>query len=106
MLSGGRKSVNLLQSRQAPTDIENMTKHRILICTFLALTGGLFGGYIGGQTTSMLHQQKCQNHSWGLKVMCQVLVTPGAAWQGSTTGIWLGTVLGAFVGGSITRLER
>ncbi|MBW4555393.1 MAG: hypothetical protein KME59_05540 [Trichormus sp. ATA11-4-KO1] len=80
-----------------------MTKNRILICTFLALTSGLFGGYIGGQMTSMLHNQKCQNQPWGLKVMCNVWVTPGATWQGSTTGIWMGTILGAFVGGSVTR---
>jgi hypothetical protein len=82
-----------------------MTKNRILICTLLALTSGFCGGYIGGQITSMLHNRKCQNQPWGLKVMCHVWVTPGAAWQGSTTGVWIGTVLGAFVGGSITRRE-
>jgi hypothetical protein len=30
-------------------------------------------------------------------------VTPGASWQGSTAGLWTGTILGAFVGGLITR---
>jgi hypothetical protein len=35
--------------------------------------------------------------------MCSALVTPGASWQGSTAGLWTGTILGAFVGGLITR---
>ncbi|MBD2294188.1 hypothetical protein H6G06_11965 [Anabaena sphaerica FACHB-251] len=80
-----------------------MTKKRILICTFVALSSGFFGGLIGGQITSMLHNQKCQNQAWGLKMMCNTLVTPGAIWQGSIAGMWTGTTLGAFVGGSITR---
>ncbi|MDB9374170.1 hypothetical protein [Nodularia sphaerocarpa] len=82
-----------------------MVKNRLLICTFLALTSGFFGGYIGGQMTSILHNQKCQNQAWGLKMMCNVWVTPGATWQGTTTGLWTGAILGAFVGGSITRPE-
>ncbi|WP_016950489.1 hypothetical protein [Anabaena sp. PCC 7108] len=80
-----------------------MTKKRILICTCLALSSGLFGGYIGGQITSMLHNQKCQNQAWGWQQMCNAWVTPKAIWQGSTAGIWTGTILGAFVGGSVTR---
>jgi hypothetical protein len=80
-----------------------MTKNRILICTFLALSSGFFGAYTSGQITLMLHNQKCQNQSWGFKVMCNALVTPGAMWQGSTTGLWTGTILGAFVGGLVTR---
>ncbi|NDJ20886.1 hypothetical protein GS682_04345 [Nostoc sp. B(2019)] len=83
-----------------------MTKNRVLICTLLALSSGFFGGYIGGQTTLMLHNQKCQNQPWGFKQMCNAWVTPGAMWQGSTTGIWTGTILGAFVGGSMTRQTR
>ncbi len=83
-----------------------MTKNRILTCTFLALSSGFFGGYIGGQITLTMHNQKCQNQSWGLKEMCNAWVTPGAMWQGSTTGIWTGTVLGAFIGGSVTRQTR
>jgi len=83
-----------------------MTKNRILICTFLALLSGFSGGYIGGQTTLSLHAQKCQNQPWGLKEMCNAWVAPGAVWQGSTTGVWTGTVLGAFVGGLITRQSR
>lgn len=83
-----------------------MTKNRALICTLLALSSGFFGGYIGGQITLMLHNQKCQNQPWGFKQMCNAWVTPGAMWQGSTTGIWTGTILGAFVGGSVTRQTR
>ncbi|MBW4498011.1 MAG: hypothetical protein KME57_00060 [Scytonema hyalinum WJT4-NPBG1] len=83
-----------------------MTKNRTLICTLLALLSGFSGGYIAGQMTISLHTQKCQNQPWGLKEMCNALVTPGAAWQGSTTGLWTGTVLGAFVGGLVTRQSR
>ncbi|NJM71160.1 MAG: hypothetical protein HC862_13555 [Scytonema sp. RU_4_4] len=83
-----------------------MTKNRTLICTFLALLSGFSGGYIGGQITLSFHTQKCQNQTWGLKQMCNALVTPSAVWQGSTTGLWTGTVLGAFVGGLVTRPTR
>ncbi|MBW4642525.1 MAG: hypothetical protein KME23_05875 [Goleter apudmare HA4340-LM2] len=83
-----------------------MTKHPILICTFLALSSGFFGSYIGGQLTLMLHSQKCQNQPWGLKEICNTWVTPGAIVQGSTRGIWTGTVLGAFVGGLVARQAR
>jgi hypothetical protein len=83
-----------------------MTKNPILICTFLALTSGFFGSYIGGQITLMLHSQKCQNQSWPLQQMCQVWITPGATWKGSTTGIWTGTILGAFLGGLVIREKR
>ncbi|MEC4813220.1 MAG: hypothetical protein SAK29_08115 [Scytonema sp. PMC 1069.18] len=80
-----------------------MKKKRILICTFLALLSGFFGGYAGGQLTLNLHTQKCQNQAWGLKEVCNTIVTPGAIWQGSTTGLWVGTILGAFVGGLVTK---
>ncbi|KAB8332570.1 hypothetical protein SD80_018455 [Scytonema tolypothrichoides VB-61278] len=83
-----------------------MTKNRTLTCTFVALLSGLIGGYIGGQITLSLHSQKCQNQSWILKQTCNFGVTPGAVWQGSTTGLWTGTVLGAFVGGLATRQIR
>lgn len=81
-------------------------KKRILICTFLALLSGFFGGYAGGQMTLSLHTQKCQNQTWGWKQMCNAWVTPGAMWQGSTNGLWTGTILGAFVGGLVTRQFR
>ncbi|AFZ27693.1 hypothetical protein Cylst_5694 [Cylindrospermum stagnale PCC 7417] len=83
-----------------------MTNKRVLICTFLALSSGLFGGSISGQITLMLHSQRCQNQPWGLKEMCHAWVTPGAIWQGNTAGIWTGTILGAFVGGLVTRPNR
>ncbi|MEH2316257.1 hypothetical protein [Nostoc sp.] len=83
-----------------------MTKNRILICTFLALSSGFFAAYTSGQITIMLHSQKCQNQPWGLNQMCNAWMTPGAIWQGSTTGLWTGTILGAFVGGLVTRQIR
>lgn len=83
-----------------------MTKNPILICTISALTSGFLGGYIGGQMTLMLHSQRCQNQPWGFQQMCQIVITPGAVWKGSTTGVWTGIVLGAFVGGLVVRQNR
>jgi len=83
-----------------------MTKNKILTCTFVALSCGFFGSYIGGEITLMLHSQKCQNQPWGLKEMCNAWVAPGAMWQGTTRGLLTGAVLGAFVGGLITRQPR
>lgn len=80
-----------------------MIKKQILLCTGLALTSGFFSAVIAGQITVMVHSQKCQNQSWGFKQMCQTLISPGASWQGGTAGLWTGTILGAFVGGLITR---
>ena len=80
--------------------------NRVLICTFSTLLSAFFGSYIGGQITLSLHSQKCQNLGWGFKEICNVSVTPGAIWQGSTTGLWTGTVLGGFVSGSVTRQSR
>ena len=80
-----------------------MIKKRILICTFLALSSGFFTALIAGQISVILHSQKCQNQTWGFKEMCNALVTPGASWQGVSAGLWTGTILGAFVGGLITR---
>ncbi|MBD2345732.1 hypothetical protein [Anabaena subtropica] len=83
-----------------------MTKNKVLICSLLALSSGFFGGYIGGEITLMLHSQKCQNKGWGMRELCHVWITPGATWQGSTTGIWTGTILGAFAGGLVIRENR
>ncbi|MFB2768491.1 hypothetical protein ACE1AT_04255 [Pelatocladus sp. BLCC-F211] len=83
-----------------------MAKNRILICTFFALLSGFLSGYIGGQISLSLHSQKCQNQAWGFKQACSAWITPGAIWQGSTTGLWTGTILGAFVGGLVTRPQR
>ena len=46
-------------------------KNRTLICTSLALLTGLSGGYFGGQITSRLHSQQCQQKGWGVKQACQ-----------------------------------
>ncbi|NWF62311.1 MAG: hypothetical protein HXY43_24435 [Fischerella sp.] len=83
-----------------------MTNNRVLVCTFLALLSGFLSGYIGGQISVKLHYQKCQSQAWGFKHVCNAWVTPGAIWQGSTTGLWTGTILGAFVGGLVTRPRR
>ncbi|MFQ4143149.1 hypothetical protein [Chlorogloeopsis sp. ULAP02] len=83
-----------------------MTKNRIFICTFLALLSGFLSAYIGGQISLTLRSQKCQNQAWGLQQMCNAWETPGAIWQGSTTGLWTGTILGAFFGGLLTRQRR
>ncbi|HLO86821.1 MAG TPA: hypothetical protein VK203_17720 [Nostocaceae cyanobacterium] len=80
-----------------------MNNKRILTCTFLALTSGFFGALIGGQTAVFVHSQKCQNQPWLFKEMCTTAVTPGAMWQGTTTGVWMGITLGAFVGGIATK---
>ncbi|MBE9205572.1 hypothetical protein IQ244_03415 [Nostoc sp. LEGE 06077] len=83
-----------------------MTKNKILICTLLALACGFFGSYIKGQITLMLQSQKCQNQPWGFKEICTTWVAPEAMRQGTTRGLWTGTILGAFVGGLITRQPR
>lgn len=80
-----------------------MNKNRVFICTCLALLSGFAGGYLGGQINSYFHAQKCDNKALGAKQVCQVLVTPGAMWQGSISGLWTGTILGAFFGGLISR---
>jgi uncharacterized protein YneF (UPF0154 family) len=86
-----------------------MANHkRTLICTFVALASGLFGGYVGGQLNMAAHHQQCQAREQGLSIpgfpaICQAWVTPGAIWQGSTSGLWVGTILGAFIAGLATR---
>ena len=82
------------------------SQKRLLICTFLALVSGFVGGYIGGSFSVEAHSQNCQNHRWDLfKAGCKMAIAPGAMWQGSTTGIWTGSVLGAFFAGLVTRKE-
>jgi len=87
-----------------------MANHkRTLICTFIALASGLFGGYIGGQLNMVAHNQQCDTkENQGLSIpgvqsICKAWVTPGAIWQGSTSGLWTGTILGAFIAGLATR---
>ncbi|AFZ00308.1 hypothetical protein [Calothrix sp. PCC 6303] len=79
--------------------LDNITK----TCTLIALTSGVFAGFIGGQIAVNLSNQKCQTQGWGFKELCYVSSTPVAMWQGSTTGAWTGVVLGAFVGGLVAR---
>ena len=81
----------------------SLMKNRVLICTFLALLSGLAGGYVGGQINSHFHTQKCHDKNWVEKQMCQVIEMPGAMWQGSISGLWTGTILGAFFGGLVSR---
>jgi hypothetical protein len=82
---------------------QQLPQRQVLTCTLLALSSGFFGGYLGGQITSVIHREKCQNQPEIMKYACSVWVTPGAMWQGSTTGLWMGTILGAFAGGLLIR---
>lgn len=58
---------------------------------------------MGGQISLKVHSHKCQTQPWGLNAVCNAWVAPAAIWQGSTTGLWLGWILGAFVSGLATR---
>jgi hypothetical protein len=80
-----------------------MSQNRTLICTFSALTSGCFVGYLGWQIAFNFHSQKCFDQIWGVKQLCITAITTSAMWQGGTTGLWTGTILGAFFGGLATR---
>ncbi len=79
-----------------------LQQKRILICTFVALVSGVSSGYIGGQISLKAHSYSCQTQPWALKAGCNAWVAPRAIWQGSTTGLWVGLVLGAFISGLAT----
>ncbi len=83
-----------------------MQKQRTLICSSIAIASGIFAGFTGWQITMHLRSQHCQNQILGVKELCNVAVIPGAMWQGSTAGLWTGTILGAFVGGLVTRSKH
>lgn len=86
-----------------------MTKKHITICTALALMSGFFGGFVGFQISMSLQNQRCENKPMGLKQICDLRNAPSFAWnlsQGSTRGLWTGTVLGSFVGGLATQKVR
>jgi len=84
--------------------VRNLIKQkRMLICTFVALASGFFSAYVGGQISWQIHNHNCQSQPWGLKTVCQTWVAPGALWRGSTTGLWMGWLLGALVSGLATR---
>jgi len=74
-----------------------------LICSLGILTSALGGAYLGGHINVIIQRQKCQKQIWGIHQLCQAWVTPGAMWQGSTTGLWIGTALGAVVAAVATR---
>ncbi|MDZ4873935.1 MAG: hypothetical protein CLLPBCKN_003331 [Chroococcidiopsis cubana SAG 39.79] len=78
-------------------------KKRMLVCTFVALAAGCFGAIAGGQISAWVHQQNCQQFQWGGKEICQAWAIPGALWQGSTTGFWVGEVVGALLAGLATQ---
>lgn len=80
-----------------------MTKHRWLICSFTALMSGAFGFYVGGQISLSVHSYECHQQPWGLSTLCQMKKAPASLWRGSTTGVWMGTLLGAFVAGVATK---
>ncbi|MGL5925962.1 hypothetical protein [Chroococcidiopsis sp.] len=78
-------------------------KKRMLVCTLVALGSGCVSAIAGGQISAWVHQQNCQQFQWGGKEICQAWVIPGALWQGSTTGFWVGEVVGALLAGLATR---
>jgi hypothetical protein len=79
------------------------SEKRILICTFVALTSGFFGSYLGGQISWFARTAQCQNQPEGLNHLCRAWQTPGALWKGGLAGAWMGTILGAFIAGLATR---
>lgn len=93
---------SLLALRQLSQNLQKRT----LVCTFVALTSGLFWSFVGGQISVNARTQKCQSFFWPLKQACTTVVTPIAFWQGSTTGLWTGAILGAFIAGLATQSEE
>lgn len=78
-------------------------KKRVIICSVMAITSGLLGAYIGGKFSMSERTQQCKTYQWGMDRLCQMVVTPNAAIQGSFTGLWVGSILGAFMAGTLTR---
>jgi hypothetical protein len=76
--------------------------NRTLICTVAALSAGICGFWAGGQLNLAVERQACEARSWGFDAACKMIVAPGALWKGSTTGLWVGTILGAFLAGTLT----
>lgn len=82
-----------------------IAKKRTLICSLVAIASGLFGAYVGGQISVVDRTNQCQTLPEGFKSVCALFVTPEAAMRGSSTGLWVGTIFGAFVGGLATHQE-
>ena len=86
-----------------------ISQKRVIICTFTAIASGLGSAYMGGYINNLAHNNQCDVQAKqslslpGLNILCKAWVTPGAILQGSTTGLWMGTVLGAFIAGLATR---
>jgi hypothetical protein len=71
---------------------------RIIICSLIALVSGTISAYFGSQISLRVQTQKCQTQPWGLETVCYAWVAPGAVWQGSTTGLYIGTLCGGILG--------
>lgn len=71
---------------------------RVIVCTFVALTSGIVSAYVGSQISLRFQSQKCQAQPWGLETVCHAWVAPGAIWQGGTTGLYIGILLGGILG--------
>jgi hypothetical protein len=84
----------------------NDQRKRVIVCTLVALGAGCVGAIAGGQISIWVHQHNCQQYAWGGKELCQAWVTPGAIWQGGTTGFWVGEVIGALLSGLATQKTR
>jgi hypothetical protein len=90
-------------SEQGHGDRPGPVKHRVWICTAIALVSGLFGAYVGGQMTWLARTQTCGDRPEALGALCRAWMTPGSVWEGSIAGLWTGTISGAFFAGLATR---
>ncbi|MDB9516150.1 hypothetical protein PN466_04150 [Roseofilum reptotaenium CS-1145] len=76
------------------------------MCTLMALACSGFGFAVGGNLQFQSKMQACQDHSWGFSKVCQLWAGPSAWLQGSTTGAWVGLIIGGFVAGLATSREH
>lgn len=84
------------------TRLKTNNKRRSFICSIAALTSGVLGFGIGGLLSTSGQLQVCQTRPWGMEQLCSTLATPGAFLRGGITGLWVGTILGAFSAGVAT----
>lgn len=89
---------------QMTKDKRSRTKdqRRSRICTIAALSSGILGLGIGGLLSTSGQLRVCQTHPWGIEQLCSSWATPGAFLRGGITGLWVGTILGAFAAGVAT----
>lgn len=83
-------------------DKGQMRNRRSLVCTIAALASGALGLGIGGFFSTSGQMQVCQTRPWGIEQLCSTWVAPGAFFRGGITGLWVGTILGAFAAGVAT----